>query len=299
MHAQICWPVLTLQHTSDIRLEESEDGRTCICLCQGQPREDLDPSDLPATAEAAAEDAHTHTGMILLHNGWGTCRGDSFSKGKVQSCSRRCQDESSAWAGKLHPSDAFFPNTHSKKCALKFGNESACEASSWDQQNFVEPAAGLNVLRKPVGVCLCVLEVPSRGAKSRSAPPKLRLPWEQSRLASWPGILTLLTSFPLAQKAGRGPNPSLEYISWEEVVLHAQTSDFITRLVIRKHWETLTIRVASLCPTLSAPTRMNQCSSLQGLPALDISVQIVLGMVCSTEAFKKDRKWGQHCDTVG
>lgn len=166
-----------------------------------------------------------------------------------------------------------------RKCSLTCGSDSSHEIYSPDA------AAGrLGVQsrttcpRKPVSICRCVLDhVP--------APRKLLVPW------GWPllGLVMLLTSFLFSHKTGTGPNPNLDYSSWEEVVLHTQSFNFITWLVIRKYWKTLTISKGTW------PNRITAWTTSSHSLSRNLSLKTARGWHVHLKHLKREKK--QYCTT--
>lgn len=120
------------------------------------------------------------------------------------------------------------------------------------QQNIVEPRAGRDVLRSQSVLAALCCHVP--------APWMLMVPGGSPTPT---GLLVLWRHSWALTKLAQGPNPNLDYSSWEEVTLHMQSPTFFTWLIVRKHWKTLTIAQSTqpvLQPGLLAPTCIDQAA---------------------------------------
>lgn len=86
-------------------------------------------------------------------------------------------------------------------------------------QNFSESRAGLRVLRNQSAFTAVLTH--------ESAPQKPLVPRERPLRS----LTMLLTSFQFSHETDPGPNPTPDCSSWEEVILHMESSVFSTGLV--------------------------------------------------------------------
>lgn len=110
-------------------------------------------------------------------------------------------------------------------------------------------------------------------------------------LMGWPPLgLTMLLAFPVLSQNWHRSNFHLDYSSWEEIV-YLQSSIFITWLVFRKHWKTLTVSDGTQPDNLIGWTISShlygQNNYLLRLLALKLSLKTSPLMACALEAFEE------------